>query len=137
MKQHTLLSGPLSLVLLCAAASSGAAQGPIHDGVTSNVRPFETMAVTDPSSDEKRNVTGEIARVDPTNNTVVVKDSKTGKQLSFHLAKGTRLKADRQTDLAGRKRLALADFKAGHLVKLTYRVKDGKPLELRLRSNKT
>ncbi|MDT7540689.1 MAG: hypothetical protein QOE33_593 [Acidobacteriota bacterium] len=135
MKSHTLLSGPLSLMLLCAA-SSGAAQGPVHDGVTTT-QPFETMVTTEPSSDEKRDVTGEIARVDPADNTVVVKDSKTGRHLSFHLAKGTRLKADRQTELAGRKRLALADFKAGHLVKLTYRASDGKPLEMRLRANKT
>jgi hypothetical protein len=122
-------------MLLCVAAHTGVAQTPIHDGVT-QTKQLETMAIADPSSDEKRDILGEIARVDPTDNTVVVKEAKTGRQLSFHLAKGTRLKADKQTELAGHKRLSLADFKAGHFVKLTYRVRDGKPLELRLRSHK-
>jgi hypothetical protein len=137
MKPNTLLGSSLSIVLLSAVASSSAAQGPVHETVPAPTSSVATMGTGDPSVEVKRDVSGQIAQVNAANNTVVVKDEKTGKRLAFHLDKHTKLKADKQTELAGRKSLSLADFKSGHFVKLTYRARDGKPLELRLRVNKS
>lgn len=136
MKAAKLIVSSLSIVLLSAAASSTAAQGPVYGTVPAPTSSIATMGTGNPSVEVKRDVTGQIAQVNPANNTVVVKDDKTGKRLAFHLDKQTKLKADKQTELAGRKSLSLADFKSGHFVKLTYRARDGKPLELRLRANK-
>jgi hypothetical protein len=137
MKQQTLLSGSLSLMLLGVMAPSGAAQvvAPAHNSV-SLPPPVEHIPSRDPVFVEKSVLTGEIASIDSVNNTVVIRDEKTGKRLAFHLDKRTRFRADKQTEFDGRKSISLADFKAGHLVRLTYRDSDGKPLELRLRSNK-
>jgi hypothetical protein len=138
MKATTKLIGSsLSIVFLCVASSPSAAQGPVHETVPAPASGIATMGTGNPSVEVKRDVTGQIAQINSTNNTVVVKDEKTGKRLAFHLDKHTKLKADKQTELAGRKNLSLADFKSGHFVKLTYRARDGKPLELRLRANKS
>lgn len=56
-----------------------------------------------------------------------------GKQVGFKLDDRTAFKADKKTELAGRKKLKLDDFEMGQPVKITFRASDFKVVEVRLR----
>ena len=54
-------------------------------------------------------------------------------QLSFRIDQTARVRADKDTTLAGKKDLSLNDYHPGDLVKVTYRIKDNRVLEIRLK----
>jgi hypothetical protein len=82
-----------------------------------------------------RSVTGAILKLD--NNAGVLMIGKPDKsELAFVVDDKARLKADRETSLAGRKDLSLSDYRPGQTVKVVYRVADNKVLELRLKRPK-
>ncbi len=134
MKSRTILAGTILLTLLCAAAAAAQSIAPTAPD-THNLP--EHMNTADPPYYQRHKLTGEITRVDADTNTVVVREAKTGANYTFHVNKDTLLRADSKTELAGRKHLSLADFKAGHPVRLTVRSADSKLLEVRLRHNKS
>lgn len=133
----TLFISSLFILLLASAAHAQRVTS------TSPVNPpNSTGAYSMPSNDDaiRRNQTrsfvGQIAAIRVSDNSLAIKDAKSGKQIEFSLDAGTKLSADKQSELAGRKNLTLADFKPGQVVRLTYRVRDAKPVELRLRADK-
>ncbi len=59
-----------------------------------------------------------------------------GKKLSMKLDKRYKIKANKGTEFAGKKRIELADLQAGILLKVTYRVSDMTAIELRILQEK-
>lgn len=82
-----------------------------------------------------RAIIGKVVSVDTEKNEIVVDETKTG-AIRFALSKNTRIKADKNTDLADRRDISLADYKPGQTVKVTYRLADNKVLEIRLKPAK-
>lgn len=135
LKLTTLAGGMFLLALSCAPAARAQLVRP-GSPVPNNPGVNQTMGTHDPKIDQSRTLDGKIERLRADENAIVIRDEKTGKLLSFSLDAKTKLKADKGTDLAGRKNLSLADFRAGQPVRVKYRPTDGKPLELRLRADK-
>jgi len=54
-------------------------------------------------------------------------------QLNFRIDQTARVRADKDTTLAGKKDLSLNDYHPGDLVKVIYRIKDNRVLEIRLK----
>ena len=79
-----------------------------------------------------RSLVGTILSVDAASGSVVIENSRKAR-MEFTVDKKSRMRADRNTDLAGRTSLSLVDYKPGNPVKLIYRVSDHKVLEVRLR----
>lgn len=83
-----------------------------------------------------RDVTGKILEIQVESHGLVVED-KDGKRVAFKLDGNTQFKADKKTELYGRKSLKLQDFESGQMVRVTFRPSDNKVLELRLRRVKS
>jgi hypothetical protein len=130
-----------SYLLVVLFASAAHAQGRVTSPSTVT-SPNATGHYSIPSNDDAikrdrtRSFVGQIAALNVNGNSLAIKDLKTGKEIEFSLDAETKLRADKQTELAGRKNLTLADFKRGQTVRLTYRVRDAKPVEMRLRADK-
>jgi hypothetical protein len=91
---------------------------------------FERMG-KDPSV-YSRSVTGTIVTLDSTRGSLVLEGAdKT--QLTFVVDSKVRVRADKDTAMAGRKDLSLSDYNPGQFVRVTYRVADNKALEVRLK----
>ncbi len=112
--------GTLLLVVLLPAAvfaqGSGSTRGRSPFGVT-------------------RAVTGTIAEINADDGLLVVEDKK-GRGYKFRIDSGTKFKADKKTELLGKKDISLSDFHTGRKVKITYRANDGKVREVRLKRTK-
>jgi hypothetical protein len=63
--------------------------------------------------------------------TLVVEDPG-GKRHEFTVERTTKLKADKKTELAGKKKIELKDLKSGYNVKIKYRAADQKLVEVRV-----
>ena len=127
------------LLALCAAPSRAQVRGggPITPtNAPNNPGTHQTLRTHDPKIEQTRTLKGKIERLRADENALVIRDEKTGGLTTFWLDEGTKFKADKGTDLAGRKSLSLEDFRAGQPVRLKYRPSDGKTLELRLRTDK-
>lgn len=130
-----LLSGFLLGTALCAAAfGQGRVVVPERTTVTNTTAVAGTMGSGDPAI-YSQSLTAQILALDPVANSVVV--NLNGKRVQFLIQKDTRMRADKNTDLAGKADLSLADYKAGQTVKIIYRVSDNKTLEMRLRRPKS
>ena len=79
-----------------------------------------------------RTLTGKIVGIDAAKNLLVVEDDG-GKRHDFKLSKDTRFRADKQTELQGRKHISLGDFEVGAAVKITYFASGDTATEVRLR----
>jgi len=79
-----------------------------------------------------RTLTGKIVGIDAAKNLLVVEDDG-GKRHDFKLSKDTRFRADKKTELQGRKHIALGDFEVGAAVKITYLASGDAATEVRLR----
>ena len=79
-----------------------------------------------------RTLTGKIVGIEAAQNLVVVEDDG-GKRHNFKLSKDTRFRADKNTELQGRKHLSLGDFDVGAAVKITYLASGDTATEVRLR----
>ncbi|HVT44276.1 MAG TPA: hypothetical protein VMT00_07790 [Thermoanaerobaculia bacterium] len=75
-----------------------------------------------PSSDlvVTRDVTGTIFEIDLEKNLVIV-ETEAKARYRFEIAKKTKLKAEKKSALAGKKKIELPDFQKGQPVRITYR----------------
>ena len=83
-----------------------------------------------------RSFVGRILDIHTDSHTLVVED-KNGKKVQFSVDEHTVFKADKKTELAGRKNLKLDDWEKDQLVKVTIRSSDSKVIEVRLEREKT
>jgi hypothetical protein len=97
--------------------------------------PAETGIAPSPF-EVSRSVTGKILEIHLDSHTLVVEDQD-GKRGAFKLDGNTEFKADKKTELGGRKNLKLDDFETGQMVRVTFRASDNKVLEVRLRRVKS
>jgi hypothetical protein len=79
---------------------------------------------------------GRVVVVNATENRFIVEELKSKKRFNIPLNAKTELKADKGTELAGRKKLAITDFKPGQLIKVVYTI-GPKVVEVRLRREKS
>jgi len=125
-------------MMLLAACSVVAAQGVSERNTGAAVTPpnplFERMG-KDPAV-YSRSVTGRIVTLD-TNSRLLVIEGADKTQLTFIVVEKVRLRAEKDTSMAGRKDLALSDYTPGQVVRVSYRVSDNKALEVRLKRART
>ncbi|MCI0618208.1 hypothetical protein L0244_34965, partial [bacterium] len=81
----------------------------------------------------KANHTGEITEIDVSKGFFLVYVEKEKKRFRFEIDPETKFKADKKTGLDGKKAISLSDLQVGHTVKVTYREKDGRVFEVRLK----
>lgn len=62
----------------------------------------------------------------------IVVEERGGKRHEFTVESTTKLKADKKTELAGKKKIELNDLKSGYNVKIKYRASDQKLVEVRV-----
>ena len=82
-----------------------------------------------------RSVTGTIVELNPSENSVSVKNKKDGKVTIFLIVPKTKIKAEKNTELADKKNIKLEDFKPGETVEVSYSA-SGSVTELRLKHDK-
>lgn len=136
---------PAAALLVCALAAAVAAQPPRDPAGIGGAPSYPTRTGPSPIRDTIRNsaltpgeqsLEGQVVRVSAADNLLVVEQKKTGKLYNIRLDQATKLKADKQTELAGREGLGVADFKPGQTVRITYAFPGPKVLEVRLRRKK-
>ncbi|HMJ26878.1 MAG TPA: hypothetical protein VK475_13665 [Pyrinomonadaceae bacterium] len=130
-----LLIGFLLGTALCANAfGQGRIATPERPTINSSTSTAQSMGDGD-SGVYSQSVTGQVVSLDPTDNSLVV--NLKGKQVTVLIQKDTRMRADKNTDLADKAGISLADYKPGQMVKIIYRVSDNKTLEVRLKRPKS
>ncbi len=83
-----------------------------------------------------RTVSGRIVEVNLDEHSIIV-ETKDGQFFKFGIDKKAKLKADKGTELGGKKSLLLADFLNGQLVKVTYIPAEKRVTEVRIRREKS
>lgn len=114
------------VVVLCLAPRPALAQG---SGSTGGPNPssFEVL----------RSLDGEIESLDQREGVLVLLKEKDGERMRFRIDPKIKLKAERKSELADRKDLTVAEFRAGHLVRVTFRTSDSTAVEMKLRAPKS
>lgn len=115
---------PLLLVLFLPAVALAQGSG------STGSRP--TYGSSSPAYAVTRSVKGTVTTIEADRGLIVVED-KNGKMHEFKVDNKTKYKAEKKTELRGKKGISLADFQLGQPVKVTYRADDGTITELRLR----
>jgi hypothetical protein len=130
-----VLIGLLLGTALCANAF-GQSRVPVPDRNTIN-NPSSNEQTLGPgdSGAYSHSVSGQIVTVDAAENAMVVNVQ--GKRMQLFIEKDTRLRADKNTDLAGKTDISVADYKPGQTVKIIYRIVDSKILEVKLKRPKS
>ena len=130
-----VLIGLLMATALCVNAF-GQSRVPVPDRNTINSASSngQTMGPGD-SGAYSHSVSGQIVTVDAAENAMVV--NLQGKRMQLFIEKDTRLRADKNTDLAGKTDISVADYKPGQTVKIIYRIVDSKILEVKLKRPKS
>ena len=118
-----------TLLLMCAATM---AQGSRTWGGSSGTPDplFEKMG-KDPAR-YSESVTGTLLTTPAAGGTIAIQRADKS-QLSFRIDNTARVRADKDTPLAGKKDLTINDYRPGDLVKVTYRLADNRVLEIRLK----
>ena len=109
----------LLTIALAALAIPAAAQGS---------RPADT-----PNFQTYRSIDGVIEYLDTQERIVVLREKRSDELVKFPVDAKVKLKADKKTELSAVDDIALADFKVGHTVRLTFRTRDYAVTELKLR----
>jgi hypothetical protein len=122
----------LGCVLFITTAAAALAQGPL---VSKLPQPTPDRASPDDVQPYSRTMTGKVSEVSDGGKAIVVRWSD-GTRSKYFVSDRTRLRADKETTLAGRKDLTLADYQPGQTVTLTLRNSDRQLLEVRLRRAK-
>jgi len=136
--------------VLTLTASAQYGQGPVsygHSGDTSQPNATGATVTTidaykgissasKPSPGAEVSLEGRVFEINAAANRIVVEQEKSGKLFNIPLSPKTKLKADNQTELAGRTNLNIADFKLGQFVRITYSNPGPKVIEVRLRRKK-
>jgi hypothetical protein len=111
----------------------GSAGTPIRGGGT---RPtHDTMNAGD-TYVTTRSLMGEVREVNPDEGYIVVVDQKRG-AARFYVGDKTRLRADKESPLGGKKTLTLEDFRKGQTVKVTFWPQNFNATEVRVRQPKS
>jgi hypothetical protein len=131
MKMRKLLAVALLLMGLSVAAFAQQMEGR-NATARAGGQPIVASAPDTDNRPYSRAIIGKVVSVDTENNEIVVDQPKVG-AIRFALSKNTRIKADKNTGLADRRDISLADYKPGQIVKVTYRLADNKVLEIRLK----
>lgn len=76
---------------------------------------------------------GTLVSVDEREGVITLDERRTGRRASFRIHDKIKLKADKKSELGGRRKLTLGDFKAGHPVRITFRTSDLMAVELKLK----
>ncbi len=126
MKTNRILALTWMVTTLFTVAAFAQGSGPGRQPSPTSGVPRE-----EPAFGVTRTVKGTIAELNPEERRLVVEDKK-GKRHSLKVSDETRYKADKKTELAEKKDLALRDFQAGQLVRVLYRPEDETALEVRL-----
>ena len=103
----------------------GGGTRPIHDTMTGG----DTFVTT-------RSLLGEVREVNLEEGYIVVADPKRG-AAKFHVGNKTRLRADKDSPLGGKKDLTLEDFQKGQLVKVIFWPQNFNATEVRVRQPKS
>src|SRR5579885_644756 len=125
----------LASFVLCIAAAAGAQAQAQGSSITKMPLPIPDRASPDDVQAYSRSLTGKVSEVDAAAKTLVVNWAD-GTHSKYIINNKTRLKADGNTPLAGRKGLTLADYQPGQTVTVTLRNSDRQVLEIRLRRPK-
>jgi ribosomal protein L21E len=120
------------LFITSAAAALAQAQGPSASMLP---KPIPDRASPDDVQAYSHSLTGKVAEIADGGKAVVVRLAD-GTRSKYLINEKTRLRADKETPLAGRKDLTLADYQPGQTVTLTLRNSDRRVLEVRLRRAK-
>ena len=120
----------LMIVFVCPALALAQGSG------SEPRQPQPIGADSPPPFEVTRSFVGKILDIHADAHTLVVED-KNGKKVQFSVDQHTEFKADKKTELAGRKNLKLDDFQKDQLVKVTVRSSDSKVIEVRLEREKT
>lgn len=131
MKRIQLAALLFAIAFPALAMAQGSGSGihpPSHTEhpLPTNEAPFEVT----------RSFEGKILEIRLDSHVLVVED-KDGKRAGFQVDDQTAFKADKKTELQGRKKLKLEDFEKGQPVKVTFRASDNKVVEVRLRHIKS
>ena len=118
---------PLLLVLFLPAVALAQGSG--------STRSRPTYGSSSPAFVVLRIVKGTVTTIEADRGLIVVKDKK-GKMHEFKVDNKTKYKAEKKTELRGKKGISLADFQLGQPVKVTYRADDGTVTELRLKRSR-
>ena len=119
----------LGSVLAASLSVAAFAQGPLKSNL-----PIPNGARM-PNGDDAPyafKLTGRISQVDADRKEIVVRRPD-GRSFKYVVGDKARLRADKDTELAGRSSVSLADYRPGQTVTVTSRASDGRVLELRLR----
>jgi hypothetical protein len=131
MKTRSAVLAVLLLGLPAGALAQGSgSHGPVVRPPTYGGDSLENFNVL-------RSFEGTLHAIDEKEAAVIVDEAKTGRRVSFLLDRKVKLKADKKSELGGRKDLSLADLKPGQPVKLTVRTTDAVVVELRVRALRT
>jgi hypothetical protein len=133
--KHLLLFGLFLLLPVAVQAQNTSGSLANHDNDPARSYSEETGPYGQTASTATRSVTGRVMQVFQSDHALTLV-RKNGKQVRFVVNSRTRLRADKQTDLADRKTLTLTDFKPGQTVKITYYTDSGSVTEMRLRRPK-
>jgi len=123
----------IALLILLASPALTLAQG---SGSQPRQQPQPYGNDTPAPFEVTRSFVGKILEIHTDSHTLVVED-KNGKKVQFGVNEHTEFKADKKTELAGRKNLKLDDFQKDQRVKVTIRSSDSKVIEVRLEREKT
>lgn len=120
------------LLIICMLLAFGASAYAQVDRSRSSTKNNPMEEKSDDDQPYSRSVTGKILAVNAENSSVAIESTKKGR-MEFVVDKKTKMKADKNTGLAGNKSISLSDYKPDDPVKIVYRVSDNKALEVRLR----
>jgi hypothetical protein len=139
-----LVAAPLLVVAQARRPPGVPDPNPTPDPTVDAIDPKRPARSTDPRADigklmgvpstDPRSISGEVVRVDLDAGTILVTDPKKGVHGTFHVSRKTKLSADKETTLGGKKKLTLEDFQQGQTVKVTYWVEEDADWSVRLRA---
>ena len=111
----------------------GSAGTPIRGGGT---RPIHDTLGSGDTYVSTRSLMGEVREVNADKGYIVVVDPKRG-TAKFYVGNKTRLRADKDSPLGGKKELTLEDFQKGQIVKVTFWPQNFNATEVRVRQPKS
>jgi hypothetical protein len=123
------------LALLSSPARAQRMSPPPNNPNNPNPRTYTEHTGSEGSPFKTRTVAGELVEVKADSNSISLK-GKDGKVLAFDLDPKTKLKADKNTELADKKSIELGDFQAGQSVEVTIDIASHRVSELRLKRQK-
>jgi hypothetical protein len=92
----------------------------------------DTTSIHSDGLDYSHSITGKVLRVNDADGSIVIEKSNGG-SVAYFVDQKTRKRADKKTELAGKRDISLVDYKPGQVVRITYRIADNKALEVRLK----